>query len=354
MRIGVPREIKPLEGRIALNPAACMELARQGHEVFVESTAGLASGYADADFKNVGAALCTDPAMLYGSAELIVKVKEPVEPEIGLLRADHTLFSYLHLAANRPLAERLRDIGLTAVAFETVEHGDALPLLAPMSEIAGRLSIQIGAHLLHLPQGGRGVMLGGLASAERGHVVILGGGVAGGAAAAAASAMGAHVTVFDLHRDRLTAMRALGANVTGLYPFSQDIQSALRTADLLIGAVLVTGGKAPRIVNHDMVRTMMPGSVIVDISVDQGGCIETTRPASYADPVYVVDGVLHYCVTNLPGAVPRTASQALCASLIPYVSILARPDWSDNADLVSGINVMAGEYVHPAIRNELT
>jgi alanine dehydrogenase len=350
MRIGVPREIKILEGRVALIPAAAGQLAAQGHEVLVEKGAGAASGYSDAQYLAAGAKLADDAASLYGAAEMIVKVKEPQPAEVKLLRKGHLLFSYLHLAAEPQLMRDLKEIGLTAVAFETVEtEAHHLPLLAPMSDIAGRIAVQVGAHLLHRPQGGRGILLGGLPAAERGRVVILGAGVAGGNAAIVAAAMGAEVTVFDLDRDRLAQMRALGNNVTGLYPYPDAMHEAVVRADLLIGAVLVTGKRAPHLVSADTVREMNDGSVIIDISVDQGGCIETTKPTTYAEPTFVWEGVTHFGVTNMPGAVPRTASQALSAALIRYVARLAKPDWREDKELVRGINVDGGEIVHPAL-----
>ena len=351
MRIGVPKEIKPREGRVALIPAACAQLVQHGHEVYIQSQAGVMSGYADADYQKAGVSVVPDPATLYAQAQLLVKVKEPQPAELELLRADHLLFSYLHLAAAPTLLIALREIGLTAVAFETVQDGRALPLLAPMSDIAGRLSVQIGATLLHQPHGGRGVLLGGLPAAERGHVVILGAGVAGGNAALVAQALGAEVTVFDPNRDKLAAMRALGPNVTGLHPYQFAIEEHLHSADLLIGAVLIPGAKAPHLVTADMVRRMQPGSVIIDISVDQGGCIETTRPTDYNQPTFLWEGVVHFGVTNMPGAVPRSASQALSAALVPYILRLTQTDWETTLDLGAGVNLRAGEVIHPALLN---
>jgi alanine dehydrogenase len=351
MRIGVPREIKTLEGRVALVPAAAGQLVAQGHEVWVEQGAGVASGYSNEQYLAAGVKLADDAASLYGQAEMIVKVKEPQPAEVALLRKDQLLFSFLHLAAEPALLAGLKEVGLTAVAFETVETDRGqLPLLAPMSDIAGRIAVQVGAHLLHRPQGGKGILLGGLPAAERGKVVILGAGVAGGNAATMAAAMGAEVTVFDLSRDRLAAMRALGNNVTGLYPYPGAMHEAVVAADLLIGAVLVTGKRAPHLVNADTVREMSDGSAVIDISVDQGGCIETTKPTTYAEPTFVWEGVTHFGVTNMPGAVPRSASQALSAALIPYVSRLARDDWRQDPELLRGINVEKGEIVHPALK----
>lgn len=349
MRIGIPKEVKVLEGRVGLVPEACAELIGQGHQVLLQTGAGELSGYSDAQYHEIGVAIVGDAASLYGQAQMVVKVKEPQMQELALLRRDHLLFCYLHLAAAPELACALQDIGLTGVAFETVVEQGQLPLLAPMSDIAGRLSVQIGTHLLHQPQGGRGILLGGLPAAPRGHVVIIGAGEAGGNAAAVAAALGARVTVFDRKRQRLELMRALGNNVTALYPYPHAIQAAVQDADLLVGAVLVVGARTPHVVSREMVRSMKKGSVVVDISVDQGGCIETTRPTNYADPTYVWEDVVHFAVTNMPGAVPRTASQVLSAALIPYVARLAVGEWEQDAALQAGINVRDGAIVHPAV-----
>lgn len=350
MQIGIPKEIKPLEGRVGLIPSACSELIAGGHQVRVETGAGVLSGYSDTDFEAVGARMAADAAELYGESTLIVKVKEPIEADLDYLQKDHTLFSFLHLAANPALTEALCRIGLTAVAFETVQDDQGqLPLLAPMSDVAGRLSIQIGTHLLHQPQGGRGVLLGGLPGAERGRVTVIGAGVAGGSAVRLAAALGAEVTVFDRKRDRLQAMRELGNNVTALYAYPDSIESALLESDLVVGAVLIPGARAPHVVSASQVSSMRPGSVIVDISVDQGGCIETTRPTDYRAPTYRVEGVVHLAVTNMPGAVPRSASQALSAAITPYVLQLADGGLEQNSELRQGVNIRAGALAHPAL-----
>lgn len=350
MRIGVPRELKPLEGRVGLIPAACAELVRAGHEVFVEKNGGLKSGYGDDQFEAIGVTILNSAEAIFEKAEMVVKVKEPIAADLKYLREDHLLFCYLHLAALPELTQSLCDIGLTAVAFETVEDSRGrLPLLAPMSDIAGRISIQVGTHLLHQPQGGKGILLGGVPAARRGKVVILGGGVAGGNAAVVAAGLGAEVTVFDMDRDKLERARGLGANVTGLYPHTADVAAAVAEADIVVGAVLVTGERAPHVVSAEMVKSMAPGSVVVDISVDQGGCIETTKPTTYDDPTYVWEGVTHFTVTNMPGAVPRTASQALSAAIAPYAMKLTSPDWRQSPELLKGINVEAGKVVHPAL-----
>ncbi len=350
MRIGIPKEIKIREGRVALIPSAAGELVRHGHEMFLQAGAGVASGYADADYAALGVQIVPNASTVYERAQLLLKVKEPIASEYDLLRRDHILFSYLHLAAVPALARALMQKGLTAVAFETVEEGGRLPLLAPMSDIAGRLAVQIGATLLHSYRGGRGILLGGLPGAERGHVVVLGAGEAGGNAVAAAAALGAGVTVFARSRDSLERMQQLGPNVTALPSHADLLEQAVKDADLLVGAVLIPGARAPRLVSRALVSKMKPGSVIVDISVDQGGCIETTRPTDYDNPTYVVDGVVHFAVTNMPGAVPRTASQALSTSLLPYVLRLAAPEGLNDKTIASGVNVREGKLVYPALR----
>ncbi len=354
MQIGIPREIKPLEGRVALSPEACGDLVEAGHNVFVEQKAGILSGFSDQAYQAVGATITSSPEETYGKGQLIVKVKEPVSADLALLQKNHLLFCFLHLAANPQLARSLLDIGLTGIAFETVETDDhVLPLLAPMSDIAGRLATQIGSNLLHQPAGGKGLLLGGLPGTERGRVVIIGAGNAGGNAAVMAAAMGAEVTVFDLGRERLADMRRLGNNVTALYPYQDTVRQAVAGADLLIGAVLTTGKRSPHVVTRNMVASMTAGSVIVDISVDQGGCIETTRPTTYEAPTYLEEGVVHFTVTNIPGAVPRSASQALSAVVLPYIHKLTDPGWKISAELQRGINVEAGQLTHPALKESL-
>lgn len=351
MDIGIPKEIKIQETRIALIPAAAAEIIKHGHQVFLEQGAGLLSGYADSDYSNVGVKICPSAEALYNSAEMILKVKEPITSDLELLKSHHLLFSYLHLAAAPKLMQSLCDIGLTAIAFETVETSTHhLPLLAPMSDIAGRVSIHTGTTLLHHHNGGRGLLLGGLPGSERGKVVILGAGVAGGNAASVAAALGSEVTVFDRNRDNLQAMRALGNNVTGLHALSESIHEAVIEADLLIGAVLVKGEKAPHLVSAETVKAMKPGSVIIDISVDQGGCIETTRPTNWDEPTFIYEQVVHFGVTNMPAVVPVSASQVLSAALVPYLISMAHDDWRNQPDLAAGVNVRAGEVVHPALK----
>ena len=355
MRIGVPKETKTLEGRVALVPAAAGDLVKRGHEVWIEKDAGIKSGFNDAHYSKLGVNIAPDAAALYDKGELIVKVKEPIEGDLALLRKDHLLFCYLHLAPLPALTRRLLDIGLTGIAFETVElpNGD-LPLLAPMSIIAGKIAVQVGTHLLHQPMGGKGKLLGGLPSTERGKVVVFGAGAAGGHSAALAAAGGANVVVFEKRQDRMDEMMRLGNNVTALYPYDEVVAREVASADLVVGAVLVTGAVAPHVLTRDMIRSMEDGSVVVDISIDQGGCFETSRPTTWKEPTYIEEGVIHFAVTNMPGAVPQTSSQAICAAILPWVNKLASGNtpgnnWRDSEPLVRGINIEGGKLVHPAL-----
>lgn len=350
MRIGIPSETKILEGRVALVPAAAGDLVRRGHEVFVQAGAGQYSGFSDDAYRGQGVTVVPDAAALYEKGELIVKVKEPIAGDLEHLKKHHLLFCYLHLAAEPELTRSLLDIGLTGVAFESVEDNGALPLLLPMSVIAGRIATQVGTTLLHRPQGGKGKLLGGLAATPRGKVVVMGAGAAGGAAASLAAAGGANVVVFDKVPARMEAMRQLGANVTGLYSYEAAVAEELRDADLVVGAVLVPSARAPHVVTRAMIENMEPGSVLVDISIDQGGCFETSKPTNWEQPTYDVHGVTHFCVTNMPGAVPQTSSRAISAAILPYVQRLAAgSEWRDYAPLVSGINVEDGKIVHAAL-----
>lgn len=350
MEIGIPRETKIKEARVGLIPAAAAELVRAGHQVYIQSNAGVGSGYDNSDYEQVGVQILPGAGELYEQSQLIIKVKEPIEGDLTHLRDKHTLFCYLHLAANPQLTKALQEIGLCAVAFETVAVNGGLPLLAPMSDIAGQLSVHVGLQLLHHYNGGRGVMLGGLAGTERGKVVILGAGVAGGAAAGVAANLGAEVRVFARRREQQEQMRLLGPNVSALYPYQKQIENALADADLLVGAVLVPGAKAPCLVSKGMVKEMQAGSVIADIAVDQGGCIESIHPTNYQEPTYVWEDVIHFAVTNMPGAVPRTASQALSASLLPYVMNMAQKDWARNPNLNAAINVKKGKIILSALK----
>ena len=330
-------------------PAAVADLVRHGHEVLVQAGAGSASGYSDVDYRQAGGKIVADAVTLYAEGQMIVKVKEPVPAEYGLLKSEQVLFSFLHLAANSELSRVLLDRGLAAVAFETIQVDATLPVLAPMSRIAGRLAVHIGATLLHSHAGGRGVLLGGVAGADRGHVVILGAGTVGRNAALLAARLGARVTVFDQNPQALESLHASADNITALPAFADLIAQAVYDADVLIGAVLVPGARAPRLVSAKMVKQMRPGSVIVDTSVDQGGCVETIRPTDYDQPTYLVDGVVHFGVTNMPGAVPRSASQALSGVLLPFVLRAAGQGGLSDPVLMSGLNIVKGKVVHPAV-----
>lgn len=345
MKIGIPLETKTLEGRVGLIPQACELLIGEGHQLLIEHNAGLLSGYGDADYQQIGATL-VDRDTLFGEARLIIKVKEPQPEEIPLLRPDHLLFCFLHLAAFPELQSQLLAIGCTAIGFETVASDGQLPILAPMSEIAGQVAIQNAAVLLHHNNGGNGVLLGGLGGTERGEVLILGGGNAGGSCARLAAALGAQVTVMDIDAERLSYWHGQTANISSAYPYPEAILEKMQSADLVVGAVLIPGRAAPQIISREMVRAMKPGSVLVDIAVDQGGCSETTRPTDYSAPTYQEYEVTHFTVNNMPGAVPRTASQALSAAIIPFARQLASDAWRKQIPaLVNGINVDAGELL---------
>jgi alanine dehydrogenase len=354
MKIGIPREVKTFERRVALLPAAVAELVGLGHDVYVQVGAGVGSGYSDALYGQAGARLAADAEELYGEANLVIKVKEPIESEFPYLREDHTIFSYLHLAANPELAMFLQGRGLTAIAFETVMVDNMLPLLAPMSDVAGRIAVQTGANLLYTTHGGKGLLLGGLPAAERGNVVVIGAGNAGGNAALVAQNFGANVIVFDRKREKLARMRQLGDNVSGLYPYPDAVAEAITRADLVVSAVLVPGARAPHVVSREMVASMSAGSVIVDIAVDQGGSVETTHATDYSSPTYVEEEVIHFAVTNMPAAVPRSASQALSAELMPFVKQLLKDGGPASEALAAGVNIAKGRIVHPAVADSLS
>ncbi|MBD1914940.1 MULTISPECIES: alanine dehydrogenase [Cyanophyceae] len=354
MRIGLPKEIKDQEFRVGLTPAAVQSLAQQGHSVVVQTGAGAGSGFEDSDYHAAGATLVADAATAW-SQDMVVKVKEPQPSEYGFFRRDLILFTYLHLAAERSLTAALMQSGIEAIAYETVTAADGrLPLLTPMSVIAGRLSVQFGARYLERQQGGRGVLLGGMPGVAPGTVVILGGGVVGTESAKMAIGLGARVQIIDLNVDRLAYLETLfGSRVELLYSGPAQIATSVPQADLLIGAVLVPGRKAPTLVSKELVATMRPGSVIIDVAVDQGGCIETLRPTSHSQPTYVEQGVVHFGVPNMPGAVPWTATQALNNATLPYVLKLARNGLdalATDSGLAGGLNVSAGQIVHPAVR----
>ncbi|WP_449241766.1 alanine dehydrogenase [Desulfovibrio sp.] len=352
MIIGIPKEIKTLENRVSMTPGAVESLARRGHTVLVESGAGLGSGLTDAEYQAAGAKLVN--AKDAWAAQMVIKVKEPVAAEYQYLREDLLLFTYLHLAADRPQADALLEAGTTAVAYETVQKADgSLPLLTPMSEVAGRMATQVGAHYLEKTQGGRGVILGGVPGVPPAFVLILGGGVVGTNAAKVAVGMGARVMIMDLSHSRLQYLDDIfqGRLIT-MASTEPNIREAVRRADLVVGAVLVTGAKAPRLVTRDMLSTMKEGSVIVDVAVDQGGCVETIKATTHDHPTYVVDGVVHYGVANMPGAVPRTSTFALVNQTLPYAMKLADKGIDalrEDTALLKGLNTHKGKLTFKAV-----
>lgn len=359
MLIGVPKEIKTHEYRVGLVPGSVRELVHHGHQVMVETGAGHGIGFDDETYRSAGAQLVDGPGEIFAMAEMIVKVKEPQSAEYRLLREDQILFTYLHLAADLPQAEGLMQSGCVAIAYETVtdRHG-RLPLLAPMSEVAGRMSVQVGAHLLEKLQGGAGILLGGVPGVHAAKVVVLGGGVSGINAIRMAMGMEAQVYVIDKSLERLTELDLqFGPMLNTIYATVDAIEQHVATADLVIGAVLVPGASAPKLVTREMMRRMRPGSVFVDIAIDQGGCAETSRPTSHDAPTYVEEGVLHYCVTNMPGAVARTSTFALNNATLPFVLALADKGYrravTDDPHLADGVNVLHGRIVHDAVARSL-
>lgn len=353
MIIGVPKEIKEQEFRVAMLPSAAYQLIRGGHKVLVERGAGAGAGYPDADYEAAGATLLDDHAGIFEQADLIVKVKEPQPSEFPLLRPGQHLFAYLHLAANRELTLALMKSGVTALAFETIEVKGRLPLLEPMSEIAGRMSVIVGGYFLAKHFGGSGVLLGGVPGVLPGRVVILGGGVSGINAARVATGLGADVTILEVDLERMRFLDITLHTAHTLYSSETHLMELLPNVDLLIGAVLVPGARAPKLINREMVRQMRPGSVLVDIAIDQGGCAETSRPTTHHDPVYVEEGVNHYCVANMPGAFARTATQALANVTHRYVELLADCGLSEaclkQPALKGGINVAGGKITYRAV-----
>ncbi|MDX1483872.1 MAG: alanine dehydrogenase [Alphaproteobacteria bacterium] len=359
MRIGSPKEIKVHEYRVGLVPASVAELTRAGHEVLVETGAGAGIGVGDEDYVAAGAAIAADAAEVFEKAELVVKVKEPQPPEIAMLREGQTLFTYLHLAPDAGQAKGLMDSGATAIAYETVTDGHGgLPLLAPMSEVAGRMAAQVGAHYLEKAQGGAGILLGGVPGVAPGRVTVLGAGAVGREAARMALGLGAEVTVLNRGVEKLAALNLVfGAALKTLQSNAAAIEDSVAGADLVIGAVLVPGAAAPKLVSRELVARMRTGSVAVDVAIDQGGCFETSRPTTHADPVYVEDGVTHYCVTNMPGAVPRTSAFALNNATLPFVKAMANKGvmaaLADDPHLLAGLNVWSGKITHPSVAESL-
>ena len=355
MIIGVPKEIKTAENRVALVPAGVESLVGDGHTVLVERGAGVGSGFPDEAFGAVGATVVPKAADVWARAEMVVKVKEPIEPEWPCMRKGQVVFTYFHFAASEPLTRAVIKSGIIAIAYETVQlaSGD-LPLLTPMSEVAGRMAVQEGAKYLEKVYGGSGILLGGVPGVLPAEVLIIGGGVVGTNAARMAAGLAAHVTLLDLSLDRLRYLSdVLPPNVDLLYSNRHNLLEQLRKADLVIGAVLLPGAKAPKLVRREDLKLMKPGSVIVDVAVDQGGCIETSKPTTHENPVYLVDGIIHYAVANMPGGVPRTSTLALTNATFPYAKRLARSGWKqacrDDGSLFQGLNVIEGRVVYPAV-----
>jgi alanine dehydrogenase len=355
MIIGVPKEIKQSENRVALTPAGALEFTKRGHTVYVQSTAGVGSGFVDSEYVEAGAQILPTIEDVYGIAEMIIKVKEPIEKEYSLVKPNQLLFTYFHFASYEPLTKAMINSNAVCLAYETVEASDrSLPLLVPMSEVAGRMAIQQGAKYLEKPQKGRGVLLGGVPGVPPAKVLVLGGGVVGTQAAKMAAGLGAMVTILDVSLKRLRYLSdVMPANVITMYSNELTIRRLIKNHDLIVGAVLIPGAKAPSLITRDMLKEMRPGTVIVDVAVDQGGCIETCKPTTHDDPVFIIDEVVHYCVANMPGAVPYTSTVALTNATLPYALQLAEKGWKkacqDNQELKMGLNVVNGKVVYQGV-----
>ncbi|MFK8055056.1 MAG: alanine dehydrogenase [Saprospiraceae bacterium] len=355
MIIGCPTEIKNNENRVGITPAGANELTNHGHTVYVQEGAGKGSGFFDSEYIGAGAHILPTIEDIYAKAEMIVKVKEPIEPEYKLVRKGQLVFTYFHFASSEPLTHAMIESGATCIAYETVEAPDrSLPLLIPMSEVAGRMSIQQGAKYLEKPKKGRGVLLGGVPGVQPGKVVILGGGIVGTQAAKMASGLGAQVVIMDINLDRLRELNdILPANVVTLFSNEYNIKREIANADLIVGAVLIPGKKAPNLITKEMLKDMRPGTVVVDVAVDQGGCIETCKPTTHENPTYIVEDVVHYCVANMPGAVPATSTLALTNATMPYVVRLANHGWEKACTkfpaLAKGLNIVDGKIVYEGV-----
>jgi alanine dehydrogenase len=355
MIIGVPKEIKSNENRVALTPAGAMELTRRGHSVYIQSSAGEGSGFEDEDYEEAGAKILATADEVWQIAEMIMKVKEPIKEEYKRCRANQLIFTYFHFASSEELTHAMIESGAVCLAYETVETKDRqLPLLIPMSEVAGRMAIQQGAKFLEKPVKGRGVLLGGVPGVAPGKVLVLGGGIVGTQAAKMAAGLGALVTILDVSLTRLRYLSdIMPANVTTMFSSEYNIRRLIQDHDLIVGAVLIPGAKAPKLITKDMLKLMRPGTVMVDIAVDQGGCFETTHATTHADPTYIIDHIVHYCVANMPGAVPFTSTVALTNATLPYAIQLAQKGWQqackDNNELKLGLNVVGGKVVYQGV-----
>ncbi len=354
MIIGVPKEIKNNENRVAMTPAGVAELVHNGHTVYVQHTAGEGSGFADDEYTAAGAQILPTIEAVYDIAEMIVKVKEPIEPEYKLIKKDQVVFTYFHFASDRALTDAMMASGATCIAYETVRLADrSLPLLVPMSEVAGRMSIQEGARFLEKPQGGKGMLLGGVPGVPPAKVLVIGAGVVGRNAALMAAGLGADVTITDISLPTLRHVAETMPRVKTLYSSRHNIESQLPDVDLVIGSVLIPGAKAPKLVTRDMLKLMRPGTVMVDVAIDQGGCFETSHPTTHTEPTYTLDGVVHYAVANIPGAVPRTSTLALTNATLPYAIRLANKGWRqacrEDAALAQGVNMVGGKVTFKAV-----
>lgn len=355
MKIGIPKEIKDNENRVGMTPAGVAELIRHGHDVCVQHTAGEGSGFADADYEEVGAKILPTIQDVYGAAEMIIKVKEPIEPEYALIRKGQLVFTYFHFACDKPLTDAMIKSGAVCLAYETVETKDRhLPLLIPMSEVAGRMAILNGAYYLQKTKGGKGKLISGVPGVKRTKVLVLGGGTVGEAAARMAAGMGADVYITDISLPRLRQLEfELPVTVHTLYSTAHNIRKELHDVDIVVGSVLIPGDKAPHLITRDMLKLMEPGTVLVDVAIDQGGCFETSRPTTHTDPVYTVDGIVHYAVANIPGAVPNTSTTALTNATMRYALELADKGWrkacKDNEALRKGLNIVEGKVTYEAV-----
>ena len=355
MKIGIPKEIKNNENRVGMTPAGVAELVGRGHVVYVQRTAGEGSGFADAEYEKVGAQMLPTIEDVYREAEMIVKVKEPIEQEYGLVRKGQLLFTYFHFACDRPLTDAMLKSGAVCLAYETVQKADhTLPLLQPMSEVAGRMATLNGAYYLQKTKGGKGRLISGVPGVKRAKVLVLGGGVVGEAAALMAAGLGAQVVIADISLPRLRQLELeLPRNVQTLYSSRSNIRRELHDVDIVVGAVLVPGAKAPRLITRDMLKEMEPGTVLVDVAIDQGGCFETSRPTTHSDPVFVEDGIVHYCVANIPGAVPNTSTTALTNATLRYAVALADKGWQkackEDEALAKGLNIVEGKVTFKAV-----
>ncbi len=358
MKVGIPKEIKKGEYRVAITPDGVLELVKKGHNVLIEKNAGVGSGFTDEEYIECGATMLDTPEEIFEFSDMIVKVKEPQPSEYSLIKPHQIVFTYFHFASSEELTNAMLNSNAVCIAYETVQKSDnTLPLLTPMSEIAGRMSIQQGAKYLEKNQGGSGILLGGIPGVKPANVVILGGGVVGYNAAKMALGLGANVTIMDISLQRLRYLSEILPNVQTVVSTEYNIKKEIKEADLVIGAVLVTGKKAPFLIKRDMLKLMKEGTVVVDVAIDQGGCIETAKPTTHAEPTYVVDGILHYCVANIPGAVPRTSTKGLTNATLPYILEIATKGWmtasTDNKEIYKGLNIVKGQIVYEGITQKV-